>query len=186
MHYVPSLLVITLPPQGDVYNFILDVEGYPAQIFALAVSVGLLVLRRRHAELERPFKAWLPAVWLRIIVCVALLAAPFFPPPDGRGDVGFFYATYALVGIGMCVSAPPVAFCYCDCDSGLWANVGTDLFLRWCTGISGRFSCLDGAATLWKRRRRCLMMERALQSWYGRISCDWKFFSIFIFYFFSW
>lgn len=27
VHYIPSLLVITIPPRGDVYNFILDVEG---------------------------------------------------------------------------------------------------------------------------------------------------------------
>ena len=101
VHYVPSLLVITLPPQGDVYNFILDVEAYPGQFFGLAVSAGLLILRSQEPELHRPFKAWLPAVWLRIFVSLALLAAPFFPPPEGKGDVGFFYATYAIVGIGM-------------------------------------------------------------------------------------
>lgn len=93
--------MIVLPPPGDVYNFILDVEGYPGQIFALAIAVGLLVLRRRQPDITRPFKAWLPAVWLRIIVCVALLVAPFIPPPDRKGDVGFFYATYAVVGVGM-------------------------------------------------------------------------------------
>ncbi|EAW10008.1 putative methionine permease [Aspergillus clavatus NRRL 1] len=101
VHYVPSLLVIALPPQNDVYNFILDVEGYPGQIFALAIAIGLLLLRRRQPNLPRPFKAWLPAVWLRIVVCVALLAAPFIPPPDQKGDVDFFYATYAIVGVGV-------------------------------------------------------------------------------------
>ncbi|KAH8424460.1 putative methionine permease [Aspergillus melleus] len=98
VHYVPSLLVISLPPQGDVYNFILDVEGYPGQIFALAVTVGLLLVRRREPFRLRPFKAWIPAVWLRIVVCLALLVAPFIPPPDRKGDVHFFYATYAIVG----------------------------------------------------------------------------------------
>ena len=100
-HYVPSLLVIVLPPQGDVYNFILDVEGYPAQFFGLLVTVGLLVLRWKRPDIKRPFKAWLPAVWLRILVASALLAAPFFPPPNWKGDVDFFYATYAIVGAGM-------------------------------------------------------------------------------------
>ncbi|KAE8353799.1 amino acid/polyamine transporter I [Aspergillus coremiiformis] len=103
VHYVPSILVIALPPQGDVYNFILDVEGYPGQIFALAITVGLLVVRRREPSLHRPFQAWSLAIWLRIVVCIALLAAPFFPPPDRKGDVHFFYATYALVGAGVVV-----------------------------------------------------------------------------------
>ncbi|KAF7171419.1 hypothetical protein CNMCM6106_005796 [Aspergillus hiratsukae] len=101
VHYIPSVLVIVLPPPGDVNSFILDVEGYPGQIFTLAIAVGLLVVRRRQPDLPRPFKAWLPAVWLRIVICVALLAAPFIPPPDRKGDVDFFYATYAVVGVGM-------------------------------------------------------------------------------------
>ncbi|KAL4901171.1 hypothetical protein BDW74DRAFT_187827 [Aspergillus multicolor] len=103
VHYFPSLLVITLPPQGDVYNFILDVEGYPGTIFGLAITVGLLTLRYREPHLPRPFKAWLPAVWLRIAVSFALLVAPFIPPPGRKGDVEFFYATYAIVGSGVIV-----------------------------------------------------------------------------------
>lgn len=106
VHYIPSILVITLPPQGDVYNFILDVEGYPGQFFALAITAGLILLRYRRPDLRRPFKAWLPAVWLRIVMCLALLAAPFFPPPGWKGDVDFFYATYAIVGVGMYVASP--------------------------------------------------------------------------------
>jgi hypothetical protein len=101
VHYIPSLLVIAIPPKGDVYNFILDVEAYPAQFAALATSIGLIWLRTKRRDLKRPFKAWLPAVWLRIVLCLALLAAPFFPPKNGKADVGFFYATYAIVGIGM-------------------------------------------------------------------------------------
>ncbi|KAL4796345.1 amino acid/polyamine transporter I [Aspergillus venezuelensis] len=103
VHYVPSLLVIALPPQGDVYNFILDVEGYPGTIFGLAITAGLLVLRYREPHLSRPFKAWLPAVWIRIVVSLALLVSPFIPPPGYKGDVDFFYATYAIVGAGVIV-----------------------------------------------------------------------------------
>lgn len=101
VHYIPSLLVIAIPPKGDVYNFILDVEGYPGQFAALATAFGLLWLRTKRSDLQRPFKAWLPAVWLRIALCLALITAPFFPPKDGKGDVGFFYATYAIVGVGL-------------------------------------------------------------------------------------
>lgn len=101
VHYVPSLLVIVLPPSADVYAFIADVEGYAGQFFAVATSAGLLWLRYKKPDLYRPFKAWIPGVWLRIALCIALIAAPFFPPKHGTGDVGFFYATYALVGLGV-------------------------------------------------------------------------------------
>lgn len=101
VHYLPSLLVIALPPSSDVYAFIADVEGYAGQYFVLALSAGIIYLRLEQPDLHRPFKAWLPAVWFRIALCVALIAAPFFTPRNGTEDVSFFYATYAVVGIGV-------------------------------------------------------------------------------------
>ncbi|ATZ49523.1 Bcmup3 [Botrytis cinerea B05.10] len=101
VHYIPSFLVIAIPPRGDVYNFILDVEGYPGQFAALALSLGLIRLRYSRPDLKRPFKAWLPAVWIRIAICLALIAGPFFKPTKGNADVGFWYATYAVVGVGI-------------------------------------------------------------------------------------
>ncbi|EHY58218.1 low-affinity methionine permease [Exophiala dermatitidis] len=99
VHYVPSVLVIVLPPSSTVYSFIADVEGYAGQFFALAVASGLIYLRARRPDLYRPFKAWIPAVWLRILLCLSLITAPLFPPKKGTADVNFFYATYALVGL---------------------------------------------------------------------------------------
>ncbi|KAK5409227.1 low-affinity methionine permease [Exophiala xenobiotica] len=101
VHYVPSILVIVLPPSATVYSFIADVEGYAGQYFALAVAAGIIVLRYQKPDLHRPFKAWLPAVWLRILLCLFLIAAPLFPPKKGTSDVNFFYATYALVGLAV-------------------------------------------------------------------------------------
>ncbi|KXH67268.1 methionine permease [Colletotrichum salicis] len=100
VHYIPSFLVITLPPSRDVYSFILEVEGYPGQILALAIGVGLLWLRFKRPDIKRPFKAWVPAVVLRIGLSMALLAAPF-SPPDTKPPNGLFYATYAIIGVSI-------------------------------------------------------------------------------------
>ncbi|KAF4909734.1 High-affinity methionine permease [Colletotrichum viniferum] len=100
VHYIPSFLVIALPPSGEVYSFILEVEGYPGQFMALAVGGGLLWLRFTRPDLKRPFKAWVPAVILRISLSLALLAAPFFPPKV-KPTNGLFYATYAIVGVSI-------------------------------------------------------------------------------------
>lgn len=101
MHYIPSLLVITLPPSSEVYSFILEVEGYPGQIFALASGIGLLWLRYKRPDLKRPFRAWKAAVMVRIVLCLALLAAPFFPPKGKHVEGGIWYATYAVVGVSV-------------------------------------------------------------------------------------
>jgi amino acid transporter len=100
VHYIPSLLVITIPT-GNVYSFILDVEGYPAQFFGLATSLGLIWLRFKRPDLDRPYKAFLPAVGLRIALSLALIAAPFVPRENRDGRSHLFQVTYALVGIGM-------------------------------------------------------------------------------------
>lgn len=101
VHYIPSFIVIAAPPSSTVYSFIADVEGYAGQFFAIAIGIGLVLLRRQKPELVRPFRAWLPAVWLRIVLCVGLIIAPLFPPKKGTSDVNFFYATYAIVGVSM-------------------------------------------------------------------------------------
>lgn len=100
VHYIPSVLVLTIP-SGDVYSFILEVEGYPGQIVALAVSAGLIWLRYKRADLHRPYKAWIPGVLIRILVALALLAAPFFPSSAQREKGVLGSAAYALVGIAM-------------------------------------------------------------------------------------
>lgn len=101
IHYIPSFLVIVLPPATSVYAFIADVEAYAGQYFALAVAAGIFVLRSKKPDLYRPFRAWLPAVGLRIALSIFLILAPAFPPTKDSGDVDFFYATYALVGISV-------------------------------------------------------------------------------------
>jgi amino acid transporter len=135
VHYIPSLLVITIP-SGDVYSFILDVEGYPSQFFTIATAFGLIWLRFRRPDLKRPYKAWLPAVILRIGLSLCLIAAPFFPPPkDQRPD--FFYATYALVGISMYVR-PHLRIIARACRLTLSC---TDSSLASFTGTFGQFYC---------------------------------------------
>lgn len=100
VHFIPSFLVITLPPSREVYSFILEVEGYPGQFMALAIAFGLIWLRFSRPDIVRPFKAWIPAVLVRILLSLALVAAPFFPPPENQKG-SFFYATYAIVGVSM-------------------------------------------------------------------------------------
>ncbi|CAK7205834.1 hypothetical protein SEUCBS139899_008613 [Sporothrix eucalyptigena] len=104
VHYIPSFLVIVLPPSAEVYSFILEVEGYPGQFVAIAIAGGLLYLRYTRPDLKRPFKVWLPAVFIKIALGLSLIAAPFFPPKTPPTS-GLFYATYAIVGVSILASA---------------------------------------------------------------------------------
>lgn len=97
LHYIPSLLVICLPA-GQIYSFILDVEGFPAQFFALASSFGLLWLRYKRPDLRRPYKACLPAVWIRIALSISLILAPFVPRRDLNWRQHLSDVSYSFVG----------------------------------------------------------------------------------------
>ncbi|KAF5568149.1 high affinity methionine permease [Fusarium phyllophilum] len=61
IHYIPSFLVMVLPPSDSIYSLILDIDGYAAQLIGLAVAIGLVKLRFQRPDLKRPFKAWMPA-----------------------------------------------------------------------------------------------------------------------------
>lgn len=102
VHYIPSLIVICIPYK-DIYSFILEVEGYPGQIFSLATSVGLLWLRRSRPDLKRPYRAFLPAVWFMVLLSCALLCAPFVPSNDENWKMHLSRVSYALVGISVYV-----------------------------------------------------------------------------------
>ncbi|KAF2664990.1 amino acid transporter [Microthyrium microscopicum] len=96
-HYIPSLLVITIPT-GNIYSFILDVEGFPGQFFALAGAIGLIWLRFKRPDLHRPYKAFLPAVWARIVLSLALITAPFVPRDGLNWREHLGAVSYSFVG----------------------------------------------------------------------------------------
>ncbi|KAK3309258.1 amino acid permease-domain-containing protein [Chaetomium strumarium] len=98
LHYIPSVLVICVPYK-NIYSFILEVEGYPGQFFSLALSAGLIWLRWRRPYLERPYRAWLPAVGGMALLSCALLCAPFVPRQGEDWKAHLSRVSYALVGI---------------------------------------------------------------------------------------
>jgi amino acid transporter len=101
-----TVLMILAPPAGDAFNFIVDLQSYPANVFFFATTFGLLLIRRRRKRLgiERSqFRVWNVAVVFSLAVNVFILVMPWYPPPGGRfgGDVSFWYATYCVVGLAM-------------------------------------------------------------------------------------
>jgi amino acid transporter len=101
-----TVLMILAPPAGDAFNFIVDLESYPANVFFSLTTTGLLLIRRRRSRLGIPpteFRVWAVAIIFSLAVNVFILAMPWYPPPGGRdgGDVTFWYATYCVTGLGM-------------------------------------------------------------------------------------
>lgn len=74
------------------------------------MALGVYFIRRQRSKLglqrnSAEFRAWDVAIVFFIAVQLFLLIMPWYPPTDGAtgGDVTFWYATYCVVGLGMCV-----------------------------------------------------------------------------------
>lgn len=86
-----------------------DLSILPSAAFNLAVAVGIYIVRwrRKKANLPEPeFKAWHVVIIFNILIQLYLIIMPWYPPAGGQyaGDVSFWYATYAVTGVGMLVN----------------------------------------------------------------------------------
>lgn len=141
LHFVPSFLVITLPPR-NVYSFTLEVEGWPGQFFALATAIGLIWLRWKRPELKRPFKAFLPAVWLRALLSIALISAPLIPKAGVTWKRHLETTAYAFVGLGLYV------WHICEVLESLTSNILVVSPSDLATGTFGLLLYQDGRDTM--------------------------------------
>ncbi|KAF8437548.1 amino acid transporter [Boletus edulis BED1] len=102
VHLIPSIIVILGPPMNVAYPFILDIQGYPAQIINFFIIIGLFWMRWKRPDIPRPFKVWLPLAVFYLAATLFLIVAPFLPPANGVGDTPPLpYYLYCLVGIGV-------------------------------------------------------------------------------------
>ncbi|TFK25641.1 high affinity methionine permease [Coprinopsis marcescibilis] len=106
LDWVLTVIVIIAPPAGDAYNFIANLQSYPANVFMFLLTLGLFFVRKRRVSIGAPrseFVAWNGVLVFTMLVNVYLLVLPWVPPVGGiyAGDVSFFYATYCIVGLAI-------------------------------------------------------------------------------------
>ncbi|KAI1000056.1 hypothetical protein K3495_g8144 [Podosphaera aphanis] len=107
LHWTVSVLIIAVPPPGQIFNFLLDVSGYPVSIIAVAISFGLLYLQNRPKEnWSSPFHANPILTLIFAASNILLVIIPWLKPQSSHAlDSKFpFYAypttAMAVVGSG--------------------------------------------------------------------------------------
>lgn len=106
LHWAVSVLVIVVPPPGKVYNFLVDLGGYPVSVISVAISLGLLYLRHnsKSEAWSSPYRASSCAVAAFAVANALLLVFPWVPPVGGRGE-GAGISSYAYPASALAVVA---------------------------------------------------------------------------------
>ncbi|KAF7714664.1 Uncharacterized protein PECH_008307 [Penicillium ucsense] len=82
--FLPSVLMVTLIPFGDAYNFLLDVGQYTRAIILFFVVAGLFIIRKRVAYPPRTFKVWTSVAYIYLAVQSFLVILPL--AGSGKSD----------------------------------------------------------------------------------------------------
>ncbi|VEU23049.1 DEKNAAC104201 [Brettanomyces naardenensis] len=106
--FLVNLIVLVAPPPGDAYNFVVDMGSYSSYIFSVLLAIGLFKLRSARRKVGLGYReAHCPTIILAIVLLFSLFVIIMaFVPPKGTlkgDDVSFFYATYPITTIGICL-----------------------------------------------------------------------------------
>lgn len=101
-----TIIMILAPPAGSAFNFVVALKSWPDSVFLGLMAIGLLRLRRQRTKAGLPrseYRGWTWAVLLFILSKIYLIIMPWVPPEGTTisPSFGFFYATPALVAIGL-------------------------------------------------------------------------------------
>ena len=103
LHWLVSVVVIVVPPPGDIYTFLVELGGYPVSIISVFVAGGLLYLQCTPSEQWRsPKPASKLVTSLFLVSNITLLILPWIRPEGGQGAEGRFpYYAYPAAGLGV-------------------------------------------------------------------------------------
>ncbi|KAF7928085.1 uncharacterized protein EAE97_009883 [Botrytis byssoidea] len=102
LHWFVSVLVIVVPPPGEIYNFLVDIGGYPVSVISIAISAGLLYLQLTPSEnYQSPFKAKKVYIVVFMLSNCLLLILPWIKPAEEKGDERFPYYAYPVTALAI-------------------------------------------------------------------------------------
>ncbi|KAL5521490.1 hypothetical protein ACEPAF_2238 [Sanghuangporus sanghuang] len=119
VQWFTSLVAATLPPPGDAFHFVLQLNSYPVVLANTAVSAGLLFLRSRRAKIlgydwVPPFSAWRSVTAFFFLSNVFLTVVPLVPPSEGYEVYERLpYCLHVLVSLGIALLGALYYYVWC-------------------------------------------------------------------------
>lgn len=102
LHWLVSVIVIVVPPPGEIYNFLVDIGGYPVSVLSVVISLGLLYLQSSPSEhWQSPFRAKKIYTIIFAASNMLLLVLPWIKPAESKGDGRFPYYAYPATALAI-------------------------------------------------------------------------------------
>ncbi|CAK9438017.1 uncharacterized protein LODBEIA_P23750 [Lodderomyces beijingensis] len=94
-----TTLVILGFHQGDIYSYMVSLEGYPQQIAIALIAFGIFLIRFKYPHLQAPIRAGYVGTTAVLLISIYLCVGPFIskssPNPKGLEN----WPNYGLVGL---------------------------------------------------------------------------------------
>lgn len=112
LHWLVTVLILILPPNGDIYQFVVNLYSYPGTWINMFVTLGLFYLhfnnkRENWGNEDREHK-WHSYWFISLIFLLAnifLAVFPFVPPPSQfRNNNDYPFYVFPLTGVGVLLS----------------------------------------------------------------------------------
>ncbi|KAK7207300.1 amino acid permease-domain-containing protein [Myxozyma melibiosi] len=98
LHWIVTVLVLIVPPPGEAYEFIIDLNTYPSAWINALVAGGLIYLQYSKTEnWSSPFRSYLPITLAYLFSNFFLMYLPLVSPPGRTDHPG---VTIAVFGMG--------------------------------------------------------------------------------------
>jgi len=112
LHWLVTVLILILPPNGDIYQFVVNLYSYPGTWINMFVTIGLFYLHFNREEenwgMRDKQHKWHSYWLLSLIFLLAntfLAIFPFVPPPQTFRDHGDYpFYVFPLTGVAVLLS----------------------------------------------------------------------------------
>lgn len=105
LHCFVTILVLIIPPNGNVYQLIIDLYAYPSGWFNLIIGVGLVYMHWTNNDnwndIPTPWTSWYVLTGIFIVSNLFLAVVPFVPPNGSVENDGYAYWVFPVSGIAV-------------------------------------------------------------------------------------
>ncbi|CAG98134.1 uncharacterized protein KLLA0_F07645g [Kluyveromyces lactis] len=105
LHCFITIVVLLLPPNGNIYQLIIDLYAYPSGWFNLIIGIGLIYIHWTNDggwnDIYTPWSSWYLVTVIFIISNLFLAVIPFVPPNGSVENDGYSYWVFPVTGISI-------------------------------------------------------------------------------------